>query len=157
MKWIISDIDGTLTDQSHRLHLLGPETGECHNRKDAQWEEFNQAAKLDPAKQNIIDLLWMVHQCQCKIALITGRFSKYRELTISWLFRKDVPYDLLLMRNEGDMRSDVDVKVDLLFKFKRSNHIVNSDILFVLEDRDKLVGMWRRLNLTCLQVEKGRY
>jgi hypothetical protein len=33
----------------------------------------------------------------------------------------------------------------------------SSEILFALEDRERVVQMWRSVGVTCLQVAEGRF
>lgn len=146
----IFDMDGTLCDFTHRKHLLRA-PGEHHTGAD--WEAFNLESIKDPVKRDIRLLLMMMHYHAMTIVIMTGRSARYADLTTQWLKREEVPCDLLLMRAIGDNRSDVDVKMDLYKEHVQGNGRVH----FVLEDRDKVVEMWRGLGLTCLQVMKGEY
>jgi hypothetical protein len=86
------------------------------------------------------------------VVLVTGTPERYHMLVVMWLRRHNVPFDALFMRNEGDFRSDVDVKRDMYEKYLKGHNIE-----LVLEDRDKLVEFWRSVGLPCLQVGKGEY
>jgi hypothetical protein len=58
------------------------------------------------------------------------------------------------MRATGDFRQDSLVKREIY-----SNHIQKQfgKPVFILDDRDQVVEMWRSLDLPCLQVRKGDY
>lgn len=152
---IIVDIDGTISNYQHRKHYIGSILRERHDcYESAQWDNFNKACVDDKPITEVISILkWARNASNTKIILMTGRNDKYRGETIAWLARHNVKYDRLLMRRYGDTRSDVDVKIELYNQRVAPNH----HVLFVLEDRDKVVEMWRELGLRCLQVAKGEY
>ena len=56
------------------------------------------------------------------------------------------------MRQDGDFRRDDIVKQEILDKY-----IDKDRVLFVLDDRDQVVDMWRRNGLTCFQVAEGDF
>jgi len=64
-----------------------------------------------------------------------------------------VNFDELFMRPEGDMRPDNIVKAELFDTYVRDNY----DVQFVIDDRDQVVDMWRRMGLACLQVAPGDF
>lgn len=142
---LISDLDGTLTNFRHRLHYLKSGT-------KPDWLAFNSSACADPPVAASINLLRMAFVSNWQIAIVTGRSDKQRPQSQNWLARHKVPYHLLYMRTDGDNRSDVDVKLEIYLE-----RLKHKNIQFVLEDRDKLVEMWRGLGLTCFQVQKGAY
>lgn len=84
---------------------------------------------------------------------MSGRKAVTREVTIECLDRDGVPFDELFMRDDEDNRSDNLVKADLFDDNVRDNY----DVLFVLDDRDQVVEMWRRMGIKCLQVEPGDF
>tara|TARA_R110002012_G_scaffold18124_1_gene66933 strand:+ start:74 stop:535 length:462 start_codon:yes stop_codon:yes gene_type:complete len=93
------------------------------------------------------------------IIFCSGREDKYREQTMTFLKRCFPSYidrhDFsLFMRNTKDYRKDSIVKYEIY-----NNCIINRwDVLFVLDDRNQVVDMWRNtLNLPCLQVAEGDF
>jgi predicted kinase len=88
-----------------------------------------------------------------KIILCSGRQEKFREQTEQWLKDKAIFYDKLLMRQTDDTRKDSIVKKEIYDAHIRGKY----NILFVLDDRDQVVQMWRSLGLTCLQVAEGDF
>lgn len=137
MKAIICDLDGTLCDHSHRKHLT-----------KADSDEYNSRLHLDHPKDAVREILYRMAPHH-PIILITGRSEQYREDTERWLIKYHICYDELHMRGICDMQSDVDVKRGIFAKIIGDS----ADVLFVLEDRDCVVDMWRSIGLTCLQVE----
>jgi hypothetical protein len=57
------------------------------------------------------------------------------------------------MREDGDCRSDVEVKEEIYEKYLKG--VV--DIAFCIDDRQSVVDMWRSKGLVCLQCAKGDF
>ena len=142
---VLCDIDGTLANVAHRVHLVSGE--------EKNWEEFNSLSENDSVKEDIANILrQFIGDHETTIAIITARESKWRGETEEWLRLHDIPFNDLYMRKTSDRRSDADVKKEI---FKKN--WTKRDIWFVLEDRSKVVKMWRKLGLTCLQVSEGDF
>lgn len=97
-----------------------------------------------------VNALWNLNY---KIIYCTGRFEKFRNLTYGWIQANKLPDGLLFMREDNDSRGDDEVKGEI-YKLK-IEPIYN--VLLVLEDRNRVVKMWRDLGLTCFQVLDGDY
>jgi hypothetical protein len=100
-----------------------------------------------------------------EIIFCSGRPERTRADTEEWLadnrFRRDIGrapypnytyYNGLYMRKDGDYRRDDIVKQEIL-----DAHINKDSVLFVLDDRQSVVDMWRRNGVTCFQVAKGDF
>jgi hypothetical protein len=64
-----------------------------------------------------------------------------------------VPYNELLMRPNGDNRADDVVKEELF----RARIQPRYSVAGVIDDRNRIVKMWRRLGLVCFQVAEGDF
>lgn len=152
-KAVIFDLDGTLADITHRLHYIkGYQTGDEQNSVD--WNTFNEACVNDEPKWDIIELLDVFKTNNYKIIICTGRAGtpKVMALTKQWLKIHCIEYDAIYFRGEKDFRSDDVVKRGML------NDIKNRwTILMAIDDRQRVVEMWRKEGLTCLQCQKGDY
>jgi len=73
--------------------------------------------------------------------------------TMDWLIENEVDFDELHMRNPGDQRKDSVVKREMFDEFIKDKY----NVLFVVDDRDQVVEMWRSMGLTCLQVNYGDF
>lgn len=87
---------------------------------------------------------------------VSGREGTCYVDTDKWLadelFGGTRPYNLF-MRVPDDKRDDTIIKHEIY-----ERHIQPYfNVLFVLDDRDKVVRMWRDLGLTCLQVADGDF
>jgi|TARA_R100000995_G_scaffold693_1_gene455 uncharacterized HAD superfamily protein len=137
---ILVDLDGTLSDYGHRVHLY----------KERDYEAFNKAGIGDKPIENICNIVRRLKDEETDIIVMTARDDSCREDTARWLKLNDIQYDGLLMRKSGDMSSDPVCKKNLF-----NEYFDYKDIWFVLEDRKCVVDMWRGEGLTCLQVAPG--
>ncbi len=132
---VLCDIDGTLAIHAER----GPyEIDKC---------------ETDLLNAEVARILTLCDMTGDWIVLLSGRQSEFREHTERWLAAHEVPYDELWMRAEGDRRGDDVVKAELFDAHVRDRYRVR----FVLDDRDRVVALWRRLGLRCWQVNYGNF
>lgn len=87
------------------------------------------------------------------IVLLSGRSEDHRRITEEWLARHEVPYDELWMRASDDGRSDDIVKAELFDAHVRHRYAVRVS----LDDRDRVVAVWRRMGLPTWQVNYGNF
>jgi hypothetical protein len=150
---IICDLDGTLANCEHRVHHVQKLNG-LGLRKKPDWDAFYAGVKHDTVHDTIRDLL-VRYVATHHIIFCTGRPRRCYTDTTEWLFWKadfhPAVYSLY-MRADGDFRADYIVKQEML-----DNLIDKSRVLFVLDDRQQVVDMWRRNGLTCLQVAAGNF
>ncbi|MFE2969885.1 AAA family ATPase [Streptomyces sp. NPDC059340] len=88
-----------------------------------------------------------------EIVLLSGRGEEFREETEGWLALHAVPYDELWMRPVGDTRRDDIVKAELFNEHVRSRFHVRVS----LDDRDRVIALWRRMGLPTWQVNYGNF
>ncbi|MCI0550262.1 MAG: polynucleotide kinase [Anaerolineae bacterium] len=140
---VIFDIDGTLADVSERIHHV--------KKKPKDWDAFFKGIPQDKAIQSMVRLCNILHSSGIRILLCSGRREQDRPKTIEWLAQQGVNYHELILRRDGDRRSDVIVKREMLSGLDRSK------ILFVVEDRSGVVEMWRSEGLVCLQCASSEF
>ena len=92
---IIFDIDGTLSNPSHRLHhVTGP------GPKD--WTAFFATMADDAAAEPIIELCHSLGAAGHLRVICTGRPEKYRDVTEKWLYDNGVHgFDALYMSSSA--------------------------------------------------------
>jgi hypothetical protein len=139
MDCVIVDLDGTLSDCNHRLHLIeGPKKN---------WDEFFEGCTNDPVIEPMFNLLKMFYD-DYKIVVITARPERNRELTTSWLVKNEIKFDALYMRKNVDFRKSPLVKSDLV-----DVAISNSfNPIYAFEDREDCCTMFRARGIFTLQV-----
>lgn len=154
MKCIIVDIDGTLANIDHRKHLLPTlrENGD-YEPSGRSWDAFHAAAGDDAPYAEIIALSNAMHAADHGVVLCTGRGEETREQTTAWLNRHGVLFDRLVMRPFKDHRKDDVLKSEMLDMLLAEGLRPR----LVIEDRSRVVAMWRARGLRCLQVCEGDY
>jgi phosphoglycolate phosphatase-like HAD superfamily hydrolase len=140
---VIFDLDGTLADINHRLHFV--------QNGNKQWDEFYKACPNDGPKEPIIELARMCDDAGHTIVISSGRSENVRQETIDWLEKHNINYARLFMRPDNCYVKDTILKKNWL---DEGLFGPKENILFVVEDRDSMVEMWRKQGLTCLQVER---
>lgn len=138
---VLVDMDGTLADVSHRLHLL--------EGKKKNWKQFFKLMDEDPPSEVVLQ--WVKNLSpEYKVIIVTGRPEEYRPNTEEWLRRHDVRYTDILMRRNGDHRPDYVVKKELL------DEVPKDRVAFVIDDRHSVCDMWRGCGLRVFQVAVGQ-
>ncbi|MER7463610.1 AAA family ATPase [Streptomyces sp. NPDC097981] len=133
---VMCDIDGTLA-------LTGDRSPYDFSR--CEIDELNEPVRyaLDAFR----------HAGGDTVVLLSGRGEEYRPQTEAWLRRHEVPYDELWMRPLGDTRRDDVVKAELFDAHVRHRYAVRVS----LDDRDRVVAVWRRMGLPTWQVNYGDF
>jgi len=159
-KVIIFDINGTIADCSHRLPLI---SGPC--KKD--WDKFHSSCCNDTPIPALLELLG-ISLTAYKVILCTGRPSSSRNETVGWLNEQNIGLNnviendplsykyivhKLLMRKNGDYRPDWEIKEELLTE----NGYTPDNVLFMVDDRTRVVKYFRSLGYTVLQCAQGDY
>ena len=133
---IIVDIDGTIA-----LMGKGPKA-----RKPFDWDRVEEDTTNDP----VVSLVKSMSLCRVAIILLTGRDERASEGTKAWLKKHGIHWDKLYMKQKGSFEKSTISKhrsyiEEILPKY---------NVLFSLDDEDKIVAMWRAIGLTCLQVSE---
>lgn len=147
-RFVIFDIDGTLSDSSHRVQYA----------QAKEWDTFHSLAKDDPVFVKIMDLAFAISDLS-NIILLTGRTNKHRQTTLEWLQQCNVDgnIDSIIMRDDNDFRPDTEYKIDAIEQFFGDKKTAIEKIWFVVDDRDKVVEALRNYGLTVLQPAAGSY
>lgn len=148
---IICDIDGTAAHMTKEGRLR------FGKQAPFMWEHVGE----DAPDIAIKDILWHYtanrspqdEDVATTVIMLSGRDESCRPQTEQWLKDNGFTYDFLYMRPEGDGRKDSIVKRELFDKYIADKY----NILFILDDRDQVVDMWRELGLKCLQVAEGNF
>ena len=140
---VIFDIDGTLADVSERIHHL--------RKQPKDWGAFFDGMAQDKAVRSMVRLCEILYSSGVKVILCSGRNEAHRGATVEWLARQGVRYHELLLRGDGDRRSDIVAKREMVAGVDKRK------VLFVVEDRSRVVEMWRAEGLVCLQCAPGDF
>ena len=112
----IFDIDGTLSDSTHREHFLRGES------KD--WAAFFEAGEHDDPNALIVEELKACIRSGREIVLMTGRPEKYRTMTLNWLENHGIAYHALLMRPDRCFDKSRDLKGRWLSEMAETHEFV---------------------------------
>ena len=136
-KAIICDIDGTLALHNGRdpYDMVKCESDLCNESVREIVEQFSTRGR--------------------HILFVSGREEKYRDLTASWIGNNlaGLTDFHLFMRSTDDKRKDDIVKREI---YER-DIVPRWQIQFVIDDRQRVVDMWRSLGLVCLQCDYGDF
>ena len=87
------------------------------------------------------------------VIIVSGREDSCKPETEKWLQDNHIPYDELHMRKSDDDRDDRIVKKEIFDAWINNRY----NVKFVLDDRNRVVEMWRSLGLKVLQVGEGDF
>ena len=101
----------------------------------------------------VLECLTAMHAQGYKVLFVSGREDKYQYQTSRWLHGNWAREFDLFMRAEGDTREDSIIKNEIFDREIRNKYYVE----FVLDDRPRVVRMWRRLGLTVFQLNDREF
>ncbi len=137
---IVVDLDGTLANVAHRRHLV---TGKKRN-----YEAFHALLSKDEVNEPVATLVECMRMGRYHIIIVSARPQSTEFETRKWLSNHDIIYnELRLLRPNGDSTPDQELKMAWLKKYGAER------ILFVVDDRQKVVNAWRAAGVTCLQCD----
>jgi|ERR1700722_954582 len=136
---IIVDIDGTIADCRHRIHLVKD------GRKE--WKKFFDLMHEDLPIQPVIRLVNAMFNANSDILYVTGRPEEYRAATTNWFQDNTVHCNDILMRKTGDFRPDYIIKEEILFQQQGIGFWPD----LVIDDNQVVVDMWRKHGIITLQ------
>jgi hypothetical protein len=142
---VIVDLDGTLCDHSHRLHLA----------LAGQWNEYHALCVDDKINEDVSWFLSMLKP-DCFVIVLSGREESVKDQTIQWLVKHDVArfIDEILLRPIGDYTPDIILKPAMMDDYFNGLNW-HSRVLVALDDRDKMIECWRLLGIPAWQVRQG--
>ncbi len=108
----------------------------------------------DKPHNDIIELVLLLEQEWFEVLFVSWRDASCRKDTMDWIEKYMDTWSeyKLYMRAEGDKRNDTIVKYEILQELVKGYYIQ-----YVLDDRDRVVKMWREAWLICLQVAEGNF
>lgn len=138
IKAIIVDIDGTLAVRRTD-----------NERSPYDWSRVSEDLVVEP----IATITRTMYQAGYTVIIVSGRDEVCRLDTESWLEQHDIPYNRLYMRPRKNNERDSIVK-ERIYRTYIHEYM---DVLFVIDDRDQVVKMWRSIGLTVLQCAEGNF
>lgn len=140
---VVVDLDGTLADVGHRRRFIKG------GKRD--WKAFHEACIHDKPNGWCVRLILALRAAGYEIHLVSGRSHAVERLTLRWLarvFKGDLSgLHLDLLRPHGRLTKDTDLKREWLRRFGKDK------VLFAVDDRKRIVDMWREEGVVCLQCD----
>jgi len=130
---IIVDIDGTVA--------------KMNGRSPFDWSRVGE----DKPNESVCSLVR--DTVEDETIFVSGRDECCREATQAWLNSQLLGGSPLFMRPAGDQRDDRIIKREIYEREIKGKY----NVRFVLDDRNKVVAMWRELGLPCFQVAEGNF
>ena len=166
-KTVIFDLDGTLANIDVRRDKSVKSNGKL------DWDIFASPTSImdwDTPNQPVIKMAQLFKADGFNIVIFSGRNDRGFFATKDWLKIHNVPCDLLVMRPDKFKDSswpiadgnpatpDMRFMPDEILKKKMLDTFVDiNDVFLVVDDRDKVVKMWRDLGLNTFQVAPGDF
>lgn len=157
-KIIICDVDGTISNPTHRLKWVRDEKNDrCENgnrgsgKARKNWKKFFEAMGDDSLRESTLEILNKYALEGHLIVMVTARPQEYLPDTVEWLNHHNVPYDFMIMRKDGDYRRDDIIKQEILDKW-----FDKDDIEVVLDDRPVVIRMWQKNDLKVINCGTGK-
>lgn len=139
---IIVDLDGTLCDVEHRRHLI--------RGRVRDYDAFHARCVDDPPNPWCVQLIKTFRAAGYFIRIVSGRPRSVERETIEWLICALGSLDGMtveLLREPGEHAPDTELKRAWLREQDRRR------ILFAVDDRRRIVDMWREEGIVCLQCD----
>jgi len=145
---VVFDLDGTLANIDHRLPLI-----QC-DRPD--WDRFFRECVKDVPVWPVIEVARAMLMAGRNVVVVSARSKIVEKESIDWIYKavfnewsplssKFGEFSVSLLREAGDTTDDRILKKAWLDSYGKHR------ILFVVDDRQKVVDMWRAEGLICLQ------
>ncbi len=116
------------------------------------WDRFFDACDKDEPKWDVISLANAAYGNWYQVVIVSGRSDAVKKKTIDWLEKHRILYDHLIMREEGNHEPDYKFKERILTKTLGVDNVI-----YVVDDRQQVVDMWRKHGVTCLQCAPGDF
>ena len=164
---VIFDLDGTLANIDVRRDKSLKPNGKL------DWDIFASPTSVmdwDTPNKPVVKMAQLFHNDGFRIVIFSGRNDRSFHATRDWLKIHNVPFDLLVMRPDkfkddswpvadgNPATFDMSFMPDEILKKKMLDTFVDfDDVFLVVDDRDKVVKMWRDLGLNTFQVAPGDF
>ena len=108
----------------------------------------------DTLHRDVVDLVnaFLSKNPEVELLIVSWRWEECRKETTQWLHSNYINPNKLYMRWLNDKRKDSQVKYEILLEI-----IKEFNILWVMDDRNQVVQMWREAWLRCFQVADGNF
>ena len=145
---VIFDLDGTLANIDKRRNLAQ------RGSKKMDWDVFFDPKNiaLDEPNFPVVLLAKMMFDKGFRVVIFSGRLNVTQAATERWLEKHEVNWDMLRMRPQHmKFVDDAELKREWLEELGKES------VFLVVDDRTKVVDMWRNEGLNTFQVADGNF
>ena len=126
------DLDGTLAHSNGK-------------RSPYDWHKCH----VDDVDHAVVEHIHMYKSKGYQVIIFTARDGAATESTLNWLDIHKIPFDQLITKGVNDNRKDYVVKREMLEK----NVLPFFDVVVMLDDKDAVVDVYRKMGIKTFQVE----
>ena len=141
---VIFDLDGVISDASHRQHYLRGE--------EKNWNGFFSACTEDPPIISGVKLINLLHKSH-KTIILTARPNSIQSETIDWLKKYGVIWDALIMRSNEDYQQSSKMKLSALNQITDAGYVP----ILVFDDDPRNIEMFLEHDVPAISVHSGYY
>ena len=141
---VIFDLDGVISDASHRQHFL----------KDSEkdWDGFFSACTTDPPITSGVQLIYLISESK-GIVILTARPVTIQSETLDWLNHHGISWNALIMRSEQDHQRSDEMKRSAIGEILTATF----NPILVFDDDPKNIAMFKKHNIPSVSVHSGYY
>ena len=141
---VIFDLDGVISDASHRQHYL--------QGKEKDWNGFFSACTEDPPIISGIKLISLLRKSH-KTIILTARPYSIQSETIDWLKKYEVVWDALIMRSNDDHQQSPKMKLSALNQIRDAGYTP----ILAFDDDPRNIEMFLGQEVPAISVHSGYY
>jgi len=127
---VLVDLDSTLADTRHRSHLTP------HNLPGTTWDTYSMRCADDAPIAGPISTVRALAPTH-RIRIVSGRSVRAMKLTIDWLGKHNVPWDLMRLRRSEDSEDPIEYKRSVLAEIPPTELVVLG-----IDDWPPVIEMW---------------
>lgn len=138
MSYIILDLDNCIADDGWRISRINWQKTNPLER----YHEYHSLSAFD--RPGNTDLFSEAHH---DVIVFTARPVLYSAITHEWLERNGIRAKHVIMRNNDDQRSSVDLKRNMLHWLPELYGVPWGEIVAAFDDRPDVIAMYKKHNI----------
>ena len=150
--FIITDLDGTLCNDSRRLARAVDKIakqGLLYSREEI-WNEYHAAFEHDDHHPNVLKYLQLFEGTSVFLGAITYRPVRFHQATLFWLRRRNLNCSFLWMRPRGCLKPEPEMKRDGVHYLTRT---LGAKVLFAIDNNPDVAAMWASEGVSCVSPD----
>ncbi len=141
---VIFDLDGVISDASHRQHFL--------EKEDKDWSGFFAACPNDPPIPSGVELTNLLSNIK-SIIILTARPVSVQAQTINWLKKYGIAWKALIMKSVEDPNLSSEMKLLALEEIRGAN----LKPILIFDDDPRNIAMFKEQEIPTMSIYSGYY